>query len=545
MDDGLRLGALPERFGAGFAQVEEWVRAIAWGSAVYGHILHARLSPELRQRGLPLGAGCRDIGALVLDRCVLEHAAGFAFDDVIQELLDRDLGLETRGRDPGLPIRCVFTHLDYRDGIPRVPLVENEVACFELLGVASPNSERLPQPGDASMCGMLACARAALLSALHSLGIFDIDVPACLAVLNQIRSEDRDTWPPAVARDVVGTGLFFGYFLSARSVAHLARLKAVTARALQDSASNLDLSGSEYWLRVLVDQRGYGGVEPVRFSGRDGRERAMQANCVLGATLLEAMVCRLGLRVTEGIRDPGSGGYKALEDAVANTTCDESLLLQAVQRAHGSRPPGTAGDDVVAELRSAFAAGDHAESEELRALCRAVSAAPDSTALHDAETALRVRCREMWANIRERASRIRVRVPMEAVSTDPSAAPHEDSPGRQAASSEIEQKCLRALRDSCQCAEDRAIYGPVTDDLRGTKARPINWTEVAQALAQSVPPSGDPELLRSRLGIEARKLTQPEVDRAECLQAIKQRAQTVWRGITVRAAQLLGEEFGR
>ncbi len=545
MDDGASLGVLPDGYGAGFAQVEAWVRAIAWGSAVYGHILHARLSPELRQRGLPLGAGCRDIGALVLDRCVLEPAAGFAFDDVIQELLDRDLGLESRGRDPGLPIRCVFTHLDYRDGMPRAPLVENEIACFELLGVASPSSERLPQPGDASMCGMLACARAALLSVLHSLGTFDIDVPACLAVLNRARNEDRDTWPPAVARDVVGAGLFFGYFLSARSVAHLARLKAVTSRALQDSASNLDLSGSEYWLRVLVDQRGYGGVEPVRFSGRDGRERAMQANCVLGATLLEAMVCRLGLRVTEGLRDPGSGGYGALEDAVRNTTFDEGAMLRAVQRVHRSRPPGAVGDDVVAELRSALAGGGHAESEELSALCHAVSAAPDSATLHDAETALRVRCREMWANIRERASRIRVRLPMEAVRTDHLAAPHEDSPGREAASSEIEQRCLRALRDSCQCAEDRAIYGPVTDDLRGTKARSIDWTGVAQALAQNLPQSRDPELLCSRLGIEARKLTQPEVDRAECLQAIKQRAQTVWRGITARAAHMLGEEFGR
>jgi len=545
MDEAARLDALPEWCGARLAQVEEWVKAVAWGSAVYGHVLHARLSPELRRRGLPLGAGCRDIGALVLDRSVSQPKAGFAFDDVIHDLLDCDLALETRGRDPGLPIRCVFTHLDYRDGMPRVPLVENEIACFELLGVASPSSERLPQPCDASMCGMLACARAALLSVLDSLGILDIDVPACLAMINQARSEDRDTWPPAVAREVVGTGLFFGYFLSSRSVAHLARLKAVTEHSLQESASNLDLSGSEYWLRALVDQRGYGGVEPVRFSGRDGRERARQANCVLGATLLEAMVCRLGLRVTEGLRDPGSGGYRAFEDAVRNTTFDEGALLRAAQRAHRSRPPGAIGDDVVAEVRSAFARGDHAESEELSALCHAVSAARDAATLHDAQTALHARCREMWATIRERASKIRVRVPIESVGTTFSAAALEDNPGRQTASSEIQQKCVRALRDSCRGAEDRAVYGPVTEDLCGTNARPINWTGVAHALAQRVPQSGDPELLRSRLGIEARKLSQPGVDQAESLRAIKQRAQTVWRGITGRAAQLLGQEFGR
>lgn len=545
MDDGVRLGALQERYGDGLPQVDEWVRAIAWGSAVYGHILHARLSPELRQRGLPLGAGCRDIGALLLDRCSSKPAAGFALNSVIQEVLDGDLALETRGRHPGLPLRCVFTHLDYQDGMPRAPLTKNEAVCFALLGVESPSTECLPQPTDAAMCGILGCARTALLSVLHSLGIFTCDVPVYLNILNQARRESRDVWPPGATRDVVGTGLFFGYFLSARSVTHLAKLQMATSRALQESASDLDLRSSEYPLRALLDQRGYGGVEPVRFSGRDGRERAMQANCVLGATLLEAMVCRLGLRATEGLRDPGAGGYRAFEDAVRNATFDEGALLRAVQRAHRSRPPGAVGDDVVAELRSAFAGGDHAESEELSALCRAVSVAPDSAALHDAETALDVRCREMWAAIRERASKTRVRVPIESVSTTSSAAPREDDPGRQTASSEIEQKCLRALWDSCQCAEDRTVYGPVTDDLCGTKARPINWTEVAQALAQSVPQSGEPELLRSRLGIEARKLTQPEVDRAECLQAIKQRAQTVWRGITNRAAHLLGQEFGR
>ncbi|MCA9640654.1 MAG: hypothetical protein KC492_08150, partial [Myxococcales bacterium] len=378
-----------------------------------------------------------------------------------------------------------------------------------------------------------------------SLGIFKHEVPMFFGILNQARGEERDVWPPDIARDIVGTGLFFGYFLSARSLTHFAKLRTAALCAMQQSTGDRDPRSSEYWLRELVDQRGYGGVAPVRFTDRYDRGHALRARCVLAATLLDAMVSRLGLQGRERLRPPGSGGYAAFEATASAMTFDERTLLRAVQEAHDTHPPSTLGSEAVAALRRAFAGGDGVESEELSALCRAVSAAPDGAALQRAEIALGVRCREMWETIRERASKTRVRVSMESVRGVALSAPRENDPGRQAASGEMERKCLGALWQACRCAEDRAVYRPVTDDLRRTKVRRINWAEVALALAQSVPESEDPEWLNSRLGIEARKLTQPETDRETCLQAIKRRAQTVWRGITNRAARLLGQEFGR